>query len=358
MARAFLPIGGVVSGPPNFVAPLGVMNVPHVPVAYDIDIAENIGVAEVPLGGIIYEEDVADSIGIVETSAQSTTLYTRSSTGASRSLAGMLVIRAGQFTTHYTNVRISTGAASTYASVAAARQGSACVCFSVGRISTGRGRASKNATEGYVAWVATGGMPDLGAEPSAFSATLPMSFGITPPISGVIELWVILRRQNKYGLRSQNSQPFKVLINSSGDRELGHITAPQILNVITIEGDKFRVLAYYPGYYTDANPADQWCLFAGEDTYEDLLFDDETLDFDGEPLQWGFEDLDLVASTPITDEQMTINTDAYPEGGRRYTFVLKVLRTEDDLLSDYSVFHIDLPDDPAVPTPQFGEFLV
>jgi hypothetical protein len=120
-----------------------------------------------------------------------------------------------------------------------------------------------NNIAGYNVWVGAGTLPDLTGEPTAFSATLPVSIPLTPPVSGTETFYVLVTVQDVYGLNSQNQYYQTVTINSSGSPMLGPISAPQDLMLVPQAGGMLKVMATYTGVSTDEDAANQWKVWVG-----------------------------------------------------------------------------------------------
>jgi hypothetical protein len=121
----------------------------------------------------------------------------------------------------------------------------------------------QNNIEGYNIWIGAGTLPNLSQPPAAFSATLPASVAITLPVSGVQTYYVLVTRQDTYGLNSQNQFYTLIDVNSSGVLQLLPVTNPVNLTLIARYGSYLRVLASYTGFYTDESPATGWKIWAG-----------------------------------------------------------------------------------------------
>lgn len=111
---------------------------------------------------------------------------------------------------------------------------------------------------GYNVYVGVNQMPSF-ATRTAFSASLPIVYTITPPGSGQTTFYVVVRKVNAYGLESQNQKPTLIVVNSLGQQVLPPVNAPVGIVVpspITI--NTLRVLANYPQLAVDQYPADHW----------------------------------------------------------------------------------------------------
>lgn len=111
---------------------------------------------------------------------------------------------------------------------------------------------------GYNVYVGTGSLPDLTQPPEAFSATLPISVPLTPPLSGTETFYIIVRRQDHYGLESQNQFATTFLLNTAGTLVLPPIQPPQGLLLNPLTGGKVRLNASNPQYGHTHYPANYW----------------------------------------------------------------------------------------------------
>lgn len=203
----------------------------------------------------------------------------------------------------------------------------------------GRCRVSNNAAEGYAVYVGYDGPPDFSQDPDGFGTSLPVSFSVTTPPSGTTDLYVVLRKVNRYGLESQNQYAQVITIDSNGDEALGPISAPEILDAVTGVDDEFNVYIAYRGIDTDANPADTWRLYVKKDT----------------PPVPG---TDTPVATGSASAQGAAIVGPYTEGDATYHIAATVYRTADSLESSAATTSIVLGADPLTPVGLVGGFAV
>ena len=204
----------------------------------------------------------------------------------------------------------------------------------------GRFRIANAAVEGYVVYVGYGAMPDFTVAPAGFGAALPVAFAITPPGVGTQELWVVTRKRNAYGVESQNTHPQKINIDTAGNEVLGTLTAPVINTVISVEDEKFRVFAQYPGFNTDTDPADTWRVYVGAGVA---------------PVPG--VDVPAAEGSMVSSDQAGINVGPYATGGITYYFAVTVVRAADSEESAAATFILALDADPAPVVPVHGGFV-
>jgi hypothetical protein len=116
----------------------------------------------------------------------------------------------------------------------------------------------QNNIEGYVAYVGAGSPPDLTQPPAVFSATLPVPITFNAPLSGTLTFYILVRKQDTYGLQSQNQHFTTLTIDQFGHVILPPLSAPQQLSLIAQAGQMLKVMAVYPGALTDSSPGDNW----------------------------------------------------------------------------------------------------
>ena len=204
----------------------------------------------------------------------------------------------------------------------------------------GRHLIVNNAVEGYVVYVGYGEMPDF-TTPAGFGTTLPVSFAITPPPpTETVELWVVTRKRNKYGLESQNTHPQRINIDENGNAILGVLSPPMILGIISIEDEYFRIFGTYPGLETDTDPADIWKLYVSI-----YIMPEPGVDTP-------------VATGPIIGPQTSVDVGPYPTDDVPYNFALTVFRTVDGEESVAATGTFVMPVDPGKPPALPGAFVV
>ncbi len=196
--------------------------------------------------------------------------------------------------------------------------------------SKGRIRIENNAVEGYVVYIGYGSMPDF-TSPDEFSDMLPIDVSIIPPVSGTENLYITLRKRNRYNLESQNQQVKIITIDTNGDEALGNISAPIGAEMTAIIDEGFLIAASYPGYNTDTNKANTWKIYVKADT----------------PPVPG---VDIpVATGSIKGTTLQVSTGPYPDGNKTYYLAVTVYRTEDSEESAASESSLVLPADPLTP---------
>lgn len=127
---------------------------------------------------------------------------------------------------------------------------------------TGNFRVQNN-IEGYIVFVGSGSEPDLTQPPAYFSASLPITFALTPPGSGTETFYILVRRQDTYGLQSQNQHYTTITLDSHGNQVLPPVNGPSNLQLFQQPGGNIRILANYAGFGRDPYPATSWKVWAG-----------------------------------------------------------------------------------------------
>lgn len=121
----------------------------------------------------------------------------------------------------------------------------------------------QNDIAGYNVYIGEDALPDLTQPPAAFSLTLPITYTLPLPSSGTPTFYVLVRRQDHYGLESQNQYYSIFTIDSAGHLILPDLTPPQNLSLFEMSGSLIRVLATYPGFGTDVYGATEWRIYSG-----------------------------------------------------------------------------------------------
>lgn len=121
----------------------------------------------------------------------------------------------------------------------------------------------QNSIEGWNLWIGSAALPNLTLPPTQFSATLPFSYTLTVPGAGTLKYYVLVTKQDLYGLNSQNQNYTTITIDSLGNLVLPPIPTPTGLLLTPQPGGKIRVMASYPGYGEDAYPATNWRVWIG-----------------------------------------------------------------------------------------------
>jgi hypothetical protein len=123
------------------------------------------------------------------------------------------------------------------------------------------GSRIQNNIVGFNLYVGLNAIPDLTQAPVAFSNSLPFSYTLPLPGSGTRTYYILVQAQDHYGLVSQNQYYTTLTLDSSGNQVFPAATPPVNLILYAEPGSAIRVLATYPGYYTDASPATSWNIW-------------------------------------------------------------------------------------------------
>lgn len=197
----------------------------------------------------------------------------------------------------------------------------------------GRHFIENESVEGYVVYVGYDELPDFENDPDGFAASLPVSFSVSTPDPGeTYDLYIVVRKRNKYNVESQNQQPEIVIIDSNGDKQLSTLSAPDSAALHTASNDYLRVLASYSGFTEDADPADSWNVYLGE----------------GSAPTPG---VDTPVWTGSVGQFLAVNIGPYTSGGITYYLAVTVSRSEDGEESVAATDSLTLDDDPATPVP-------
>lgn len=192
-----------------------------------------------------------------------------------------------------------------------------------------------NDIAGYNVWVGEDALPDLSGTPDSFSQTLPFSIPITPPVSGIKVLYVVVTEQNQYGLNSVNQTPTIIRIDSLGEQILPALDTPQNLGLIPQTGGMLRVLAGYRAFTSDEYPADVWRIWV-DTVPPNPLADDPTAEVDV--------------------EFKTIRAEIGPLAAGTYHVAVALYRSEDDHQSEAITGIVDIPELPERPDAVPGGF--
>lgn len=135
-------------------------------------------------------------------------------------------------------------------------------------------RVADDSLEQYEMYLGEEAMPDFddSTQPVATSATLPFDYTPTPPGSGdTTQLYIVIRKRNKFNLVSLNQWPIILEIDELGEEVLGPLTDPEILKIRNDATGQIKVTARYPSG-VDQWSADTWELFAkaGSDPDPDI----------------------------------------------------------------------------------------
>lgn len=126
-------------------------------------------------------------------------------------------------------------------------------------------RIADSALALYELYVGQNQSPDYTAAPATTSATLPMSYALTPPTVGTRVFHLVCRKRNQYGLLSYNTFERTIEIDSTGARVTRKPTAPTFTAVET-DGGYIFLRAEYPASH-DAVPATHFRYYVrGDET--------------------------------------------------------------------------------------------
>lgn len=112
--------------------------------------------------------------------------------------------------------------------------------------------------------------PTLTGAATSTSATLPFTYALSAPPSGIREHRITVRKRNEYGLQSLNTLYHSTFVNSSGANVGTGISSPENIQLVNIGNRKLRITAAYP-HSSDSLPADKWLLYATDDGTDPLL---------------------------------------------------------------------------------------
>jgi len=185
----------------------------------------------------------------------------------------------------------------------------------------------QNNIEGYNVYIGSGSLPDLTQPPTTFSPSLPISVTLTPPVSGTESFYILVTKQDTYGLNSQNQYFTVITLDSSGNQVLPSIAIPQDLTLTNIADNKIRVMASYPTVSSDQYPANKWKVWAGL-TPPDISSDTP------------------VAIVNVNGKILAINIGPYSAGDLVYV-VVALFRTTDSALSPVTSGTITIASPPS-----------
>lgn len=139
-------------------------------------------------------------------------------------------------------------------------------------LEAGQYRTQRSDQAGYIAYVGVDAYPEIGelVTPDAFSATLPFSIGYALPISDET-LYVVVRYRDSYGCVSQNQRPYIINLTPGGV-DLHDLAAPANVKAFATANNGWRVLATYPTYELDTDPATHWKVWIN-DSVEPIVSD-------------------------------------------------------------------------------------
>jgi hypothetical protein len=126
----------------------------------------------------------------------------------------------------------------------------------------GRLRIANDSKEGFTVYIGYGEMPDFSLPPALEGASLPLLLEVSPPASGTLDLYIVKRTRNKYGLESQNQFPQVITIDNAGNQQYGLLSSPLNVRAIKEAEGMLKVFATYEGITLDSYPADKWQIFA------------------------------------------------------------------------------------------------
>ena len=117
----------------------------------------------------------------------------------------------------------------------------------------GEYRIQNNSASGWLIYIGVDGPPDFEAEPAAFVTSLPAQIDYA---LGDYDLYVVPRKRDSYGCVSQNQYPNILKLTLSGPIK-DDIAEPQDVFVYPRHDAKMRVLAQYPTFEVEEDPADK-----------------------------------------------------------------------------------------------------
>jgi hypothetical protein len=95
---------------------------------------------------------------------------------------------------------------------------------------------------------------------------------ITPPGVGTKTLYVVTRKQDQYGLESQNQFVKMFKIDTAGELVRLPLSSPQGLQLSEMSGGYVRVICTYPAINDEDDPPSHWRVWAGT-TEPDTVLD-------------------------------------------------------------------------------------
>lgn len=127
-----------------------------------------------------------------------------------------------------------------------------------------RGYVRKTALNLYEVYSGVDADPNFASAPATTSASLPITYALTPPVSGEREYRITVRKRNSFNLVSQNTFSHSITIDSTGALVGGELTEPTDATIENVGNGKLRVRAYYPKSL-DSDPADEWIAYVTTD---------------------------------------------------------------------------------------------
>lgn len=198
-----------------------------------------------------------------------------------------------------------------------------------GIVQKGRSRVQNNSDGGYNVYVGEDAMPDILAAPAYFTNTLPFDIPITPPGFGTKTIYVILRKQNTYGVESQNLYPYVFVVDSNGDLVRNPISTPVGTLASPVSAGTLRIMSSYSTRTLEQDPADIWRIWVGL-TEPDPDVDPFTVEY------------------TVNGDELTGTVDSLIPG--HYFVVVRLFRTIDSAVSEAVVVEVDLPAAPDNPS--------
>lgn len=191
-----------------------------------------------------------------------------------------------------------------------------------------------NDIAGYVIYIGEDGPPIFNGSPQGYSATLPVTVAITPPVSGTTAFHVVVRKRNPHGIESPNQYATIIVVDSTGAQVLHPLLTPQDVLAIPQPNGKIRILAKYPTLGIDPHPPNEWRFWISAGTIDPLV------------------DLPTATSTPMTNTVLkSIGT--FTAG--TYNVVVGVFRDQDSALT-YAETTVVVPESPDIPPRIYSGF--
>lgn len=145
--------------------------------------------------------------------------------------------------------------------VALSRSGA---CEVKGAMASGRRGASRvrNDAAGYLIFASYGAPPDL-AGAYTYAPTLPAAIALAPPVSGTRTYYVVVVRQDQFGLRSPNQFAYTLTIDPTGAEVMAPVPAPVGVSARQAPGGQVSFRAQYPTWAKDDHKASSWRVWVG-----------------------------------------------------------------------------------------------
>ena len=129
---------------------------------------------------------------------------------------------------------------------------------------------TKSSENRYELFAGVDADPTLTGSAATTSATLPFTYALSAPPSGIREHRITVRKRNQYGLSSLNTLYHSTFVNSAGANVGTGLSSPENIALTNIGNGELRITAAYP-YTSDSSPADKWILYATDDGTDPLL---------------------------------------------------------------------------------------